>query len=76
VILLAFIDFEGAFNNTGFDSIRSAAGRRSGCLSAPLFDKLTDLEQQGFKVIGFDDDLVIIIRRMTTNSLKLWHSRW
>jgi hypothetical protein len=36
-----------------------------------VIDKfLTDLEQQGFEVIGFADDLVLIIRRKVESILN------
>jgi hypothetical protein len=67
VVPPAFIDAEEPFDNTGFDSFRLAPKRRQidlGVMS-PLLKSLvidTDSEQQGFEVIGFADDLVIIIR--------------
>jgi Reverse transcriptase (RNA-dependent DNA polymerase) len=105
VALAAFIDVEGAFDNTGFDSIRAAAQSRhigpetvewiiqmlerriviarlgeeeiaikttkgcpqGGVLSPRLWslvidNRLIELEQQGYEVLGFADDLVIIVR--------------
>lgn len=105
IALAAFIDVEGAFDNTGYDSIKAAADERhiepesvdwilemlecrivsaqlgeekiaikttrgcpqGGVLSPLLWslviDKLlTNLENQGYEVIGFADDLVIIVR--------------
>jgi ribonuclease HI len=103
--LATFIDVEGAFDNTGYDSIRAAAERRhiepetvewiiemlecrivmaqlgeegmairttrgcpqGGVLSPLLWslvidELLTNLEDRGYEVIGFADDLVIIVR--------------
>jgi Reverse transcriptase (RNA-dependent DNA polymerase) len=105
VTLTAFIDIEGAFDNTGFESIRPAAKRRQiepetvewiiailenrifttqlgqdqitikttrgspqGGVLSPLLSSLvinellTELTVQGYEVIGFADDLVIMIR--------------
>jgi Reverse transcriptase (RNA-dependent DNA polymerase) len=102
VALTACINIEGAFNNTGFESIRAAAERRQieletdhrdviephchcptrirsdhhknhkGCpqggILLPLLwslvidELLTELTEQGYEVIGFADDLVIMIR--------------
>jgi Reverse transcriptase (RNA-dependent DNA polymerase) len=62
------VDIQGAFDYTGFESIRLAASGSQGGVLSPLLwsfviDKfLNDLDRQGFAVIEIADDLVITVR--------------